>query len=420
MLKTLKRLAWEDLRYEEERWPLWRWDKNLRYIARSFAHLPNPKTPEDHLHYTLAARYLAAAPWQERAQGPSIPCAAVGDLMWLRDGYEDFLSPGVQRAIRDTKLLFANLETPIDQTRPVKKWVYETIHYNAPPTYLHPWLQSKDRQHVFSLCNNHALDQGIEGLKATRHNVLSTPRSSCVGGPNDPQEAVVHLQLHDTRFAVIGTTFGINDQEKHPPPQGIPRVLFGARTQEPKWTQVEKLLTRARQSNPDWIVWMAHWGYEYEYWPDARIRQHAHRLFEMGADIILGTSPHVLQPVEVLSINGWDSAAPVQLQRPGPPRPGILAWSLGNFASIIPTVGCQTSAILHMDLGRTPSGTPTLHGLRASPTVCMRALGEDWMKARVLTLPEYKARPRLFRPWKAYQQHAQNILGPLLQRERTP
>ena len=34
-MSRLRRFLWEDLRYENGRWPLWRWDQNLRYIAKS-------------------------------------------------------------------------------------------------------------------------------------------------------------------------------------------------------------------------------------------------------------------------------------------------------------------------------------------------------------------------------------------------
>ena len=60
-----------------------------------------------------------------------------------------------------------------------------------------------------------------------------------------------------------------------------------------------------------------HWGNGYQR-PLPRQREVAARLVEAGADVILGTHPHVLQPVE------W-------VERGG--RRALVAYSLGNFIS---------------------------------------------------------------------------------------
>jgi poly-gamma-glutamate synthesis protein (capsule biosynthesis protein) len=172
---------------------------------------------------------------------------------------------------------------------------------------------------------------------------------------------------------------------------------------------VARLIEEARALRPDWIIALPHWGYEFEYWPDACMRADAHRLIGMGCDVLLGSSPHVLQPVEVVSVNGWDARAPTQIARQeGPPRPGIIAYSLGNLASILPTAGCQVGTLLGLRLS-----DRTLLGLDAMPTVCRRALGCSFLAARVCLLQE--ATP-LISPSdaRAYRRHAERALSPLL------
>ena len=62
-----------------------------------------------------------------------------------------------------------------------------------------------------------------------------------------------------------------------------------------------------------------HWGTEYAAGPDEGQRRWAERFVELGADVILGCHPHVLQPVEELAVPDG-RAVPV-------------FWSLGNFVS---------------------------------------------------------------------------------------
>ena len=75
---------------------------------------------------------------------------------------------------------------------------------------------------------------------------------------------------------------------------------------------------RRARALADAVVVSIHWGDEYHHQPLPRQREVAARLVEAGADVILGTHPHVLQPVE------W-------VERGG--RRGLVAFSLGNFIS---------------------------------------------------------------------------------------
>lgn len=410
---------YEEVRYEAGRWPLWRWDQNLRYIAKSLAHRSEPSTEADARHHARMADYLRRRPWPEAvAHHPVSRWMAVGDLMWLRDGYADFLSAGLVERLEGADAIFANLETPVDPSRPVQRWVYETLHYNAPPSYLDAWRRiSTPAPRVMSVVNNHAVDQGIAGLRATRREIEARPDMVCVGGADRLEDAVRLVVVGGERVAVVATTFGVNHLEREPEaPAGVPVVGFGDPRVETDWGLVARLLDIARRHRPDQIVMMPHWGYEYEYWPDERMRADARRLVTMGFDVILGSSPHVLQPVEVFSVDGWDRSCPVQIERGGAPRPAVVAWSLGDFASVIPTVACQTGAVLSLRWGRSADGNRTLADVSATPTVTMRGLGQRWIEAGVTTLEEYRHRPVRGRPWAPYDAHAARMLGPLMGR----
>ncbi len=395
--EKLREVFYERIRYENGRWPLWRWDMNLRYIAKNLFHRPTPWSKKDEEHYLSMASYLDKNNGRASASASShesdVKMMAVGDLMWIRSGFAEILSPGVQNHLAQAEMVLANMETPIVPEKKVPRLVYETLHYNAPLSYLNPWLnQNPVVPHLFSLCNNHPLDQGWEGLEITRSSIENAQENfSCLGGGENLEQAIAHLTIKEMRFAVIGLTFDINHKEKFSGlPLGVPLVGFGNPDSPPDWEKVEKLISLARLSNPDWIVLMPHWGYEYEYWPDELMRKHAYRLIEMGVDIILGTSPHVLQPLELISVNGYDKKCPVQIEREGKPRQACIIYSLGNFASIMPTIPCQTGAILSLSLSKQGD----INQLSVFPTVCKRGLGKSWLDAKVLSFEEYKKHPR--------------------------
>ena len=53
------------------------------------------------------------------------------------------------------------------------------------------------------------------------------------------------------------------------------------------------------RSQADLVVLYAHWGEEYRERPGQTIEEQAHQLIEAGADLIIGSHPHVIQSTEL-------------------------------------------------------------------------------------------------------------------------
>jgi len=390
---------YEGIRYEDGRWPLFRWDKNLRYIVKSLVHRRTPWTMDDRRHHTRARAYLESGAWQREVVNPARLIAG-GDLMWIRSGFHGALARGLRARIAEADLAIVNLETPMVPERPVPRLVYETLHYNSPPSYLDAWHGA--RSCAVSICNNHALDQGMYGLRRTRE-VIRDQGLSALGGAL-AGDAIASLHAGDLSIGLLGITYGINHLDGAPP-AGIPVARFGDPGHEPDWATIARLIDAARRAGPDLVILAAHWGFEYEYWPAATQRAHAQRLVEFGVDVIVGSSPHVLQPIEMVSVDGADPACPLQARRGGPPRFALIAWSLGNLATIMPTLPCRVGALLEIDVGRDARGTPAFTGLRAIPTVSGRGLGARWLDAATLPLDDEGP----------YHAHARAMLGRLIE-----
>ena len=92
----------------------------------------------------------------------------------------------------------------------------------------------------------------------------------------------------------------------------------------------------------DIIAACFHWGEEYHFVPSAHQRRAAEAALAGGAHLLIGTHPHVLQPMEV-SLASSDHGADARL----------VAWSLGNFVSFQRTLPRERSCVLAVEVEKT-------------------------------------------------------------------
>lgn len=182
-------------------------------------------------------------------------------------------------------LAIANLEGAITTTSPVR---------SSGPLLIPPAAAASLAGAGFDLlglANNHALDAGAQGL-------IEMARLLGKAG----------IQTVKDGESVVQTSRGL-------------KIAFLAWNEfSPKRDQDLPGLVRSLHRDADIVIVLAHWGQEYQRHPDAQQRRLAGQLLEAGADIILGSHPHVVQDVQLVPAEG--SQAPARL----------VAFSLGNFA----------------------------------------------------------------------------------------
>ena len=108
---------------------------------------------------------------------------------------------------------------------------------------------------------------------------------------------------------------------------------------------VKEDLEKAKTMKPDFIIMFLHWGEEHELNEDANQRGVAQILHEWGADIIIGSHPHVVQPIKkehFIHSKKNDYF--------------LVAYSLGNFISSQPFVNTEGGIIFEVDLKRVETG----------------------------------------------------------------
>jgi poly-gamma-glutamate synthesis protein (capsule biosynthesis protein) len=168
-----------------------------------------------------------------------------------------------------------------------------------------------------SVANNHTLDFGREALLQTLAHLKAASLSAAGAGKNaaDAHKPVL-LTADGRRVALVAASrvlpAGWHAGASHP---GIAGAYDPA-----------KLLRAIAAARPsaDVVVAYLHWGVERAPLPEAYQRKLARRCIDAGADLVIGSHPHVLQGFEYY-------------------KDKLIAYSLGNFVF---TNHGKTTAIL--------------------------------------------------------------------------
>ncbi len=270
-----------------------------------------------------AALALAARLAGAQAAGAKEACRPAGLLLtFLGDVMAhgvNFRAPDYAAAYRPVRaflqrdsLTFANLETPVDPSRDSSTYPL----FNVGLAYLDAAVGAGIE--VFSLANNHAFDQGPEGLAATIGSLQAAGRRSYrriwyAGTQADPRGtfAPVEILLEGWRIGFLAATQELN----LPLPQ--PYVLKADYASE---AESEAFVQLVREAAPryDLFVVSYHGGREYARQPEPGRVRFFRRLLEAGADVVWGHHPHVLQDYELVD---------------RPEGRGLALYSTGNFLS---------------------------------------------------------------------------------------
>ncbi|WP_281886013.1 CapA family protein [Paenibacillus sp. YYML68] len=241
-------------------------------------------------------------------QAQQVKLAFVGDVMFagkvddlvVKHGY-DYPFKYVKTLLEAADITAANLETPITTRGDAQTKEYV---YRSSPNVL-PEL-TKAGIDLVNLANNHSMDYGKEGLLDTlrhldEHGVLR------VGAGVDADEAYGYtiVEKQGMKLAYIGTSHVLPAVSwlsgKGKPGISVPHTS----------KQVLESIAKARQE-ADLVIVVAHWGEERKPYPVKEQTELAHAFIDAGADLIIGSHPHVLQGFEQYK-GKW------------------IAYSLGNF-----------------------------------------------------------------------------------------
>ncbi len=163
---------------------------------------------------------------------------------------------------------------------------------------------------------NHTLDRGAEAMRSCLEYWRKNHPDVTVIGMQDTKEqaaGITVVEKNGIKIAMLNYTYyAINyagEAAIKKEPYLVNRLIE---------SEVKADLALA-EAQADFTVVAVHWGEEYKHTPSNNQKYWARIFLDGGADLVLGTHPHVLQPVEWMEDSDGNRM--------------LVYWSLGNFVN---------------------------------------------------------------------------------------
>ncbi len=243
--------------------------------------------------------------------------------------------------------------------------------------------------------NNHSADRGKKGILSTidRLDSLAIPHT----GTFKDQAARDSLyppviEKNGFRLALLNYTYGTNGIKVQPP--AIVNML--------EKNTIAADIQKAKQKNPDAVILFLHWGTEYDTIPGKAQTELAGYLFGLGADLIIGSHPHVIQRME----RTMDETTM---------KDRLVVYSLGNFVSNQRRMNTDGGTIVRVELSK--NGDKVNISNAGYYLTWVYTPIENYRKKFFIlpcqefeTLPEFFAKPSDYEKMKLFIRNSRNLL----------
>ncbi|MFD0675168.1 CapA family protein [Cohnella sp. GCM10027633] len=258
----------------------------------------------------------------DEEQDETITLSAVGDIMFhqtqLDSGYNeasgtyDFkpFFEEVKPIIESADLAVANFETTTGGTDEYAHMGYP--RFNSPDESIDALRYAGFD--VLSTANNHSLDTGRNGVVRTLEQIHRRELDTVGTYAGKPESRVLLKTVKGMKLAFLSYTESMNGLESSLAPAERDTMINVIDKEK-----IKQDIADAKALNADFVIAFMHWGVEYAREPSAAQRELATWMAEAGVDIILGSHPHVIQPLETIEA--------------GDGRRTYVAYSMGNFIS---------------------------------------------------------------------------------------
>lgn len=228
-----------------------------------------------------------------------VSIAVTGDVMLARNvpGVLSFdTSPydGVSNVTSNVDLLLINFESASTSSYPAVKG---DVPLNCDPSYVP--LAKGNNLTVAALANNHVCDHGIDGMKDTIKHVSDAGMIPIGAGANeDEAHRPANVMVKDRNITILNYMDSNNFAE-----YGYD-VMPYANGSSPGYSAynsqvAQKQINESRQNGSDFIIVFMHYGNEYSMSPNEDQTRISHELIDYGADVVIGSHPHVTQGIEM-------------------------------------------------------------------------------------------------------------------------
>ena len=255
-----------------------------------------PKTTEKHEHKTKTSK---------------LSLIMVGDGLIHSSVYNDAYKDGkydftnqislIKPIVKNYDLAFYNQETILGGTE-IGLSDYPT--FNTPQEFGDAMLDAGFN--LVNLASNHTMDRGEKAIQKSceywKNKDALSAGSYC---SKEDSEKIVIKEKNGIKYTMLAYTYGTNGI---PVPEGK-EYLVNLYSDEKAKADIEKVRDKV-----DLLLVSMHWGTEYQTTPTEEQKREAQYLASLGVDIIIGTHPHVVEPVTYIDDT-------------------LVIYSLGNFIS---------------------------------------------------------------------------------------
>ncbi|GBF12265.1 CapA family protein [Tepidibacillus sp. HK-1] len=319
-----------------------------------------------------------------------IVVSAVGDiLMWNsqieaaripnKGSYSfDHMFTEIAPYLKRADLTIGNLETTLSGRE--KKYQQKNEKTGYPmfncPDELAPALK-KAGFDVITTANNHCMDRGIKGLKRTL-DVLDHFNIEHTGTFRTYKESknLLIKTIKGIKIGILNYTYGTN---YIPVPKDHPWLV--------NRIHLKKILTDLYLIKPkvDVTIISLHFGREFHRYPSKKQIEITNTLLKHGADIILGSHPHVIQPMIFKDITRFD----------GTTKKGIVINSLGNFISkrMWKNIHTESGVIVNITVEKNEKGETNIKKIDYVPTWTQQNHKLRKIRYRVLPIEKFLRQP---------------------------
>lgn len=254
----------------------------------------------------------------EKKENTEVSILAAGDIMFhmpqidaarKSDGQFDF-APSFQYIKKyndQVDLSIANLETV---TAGNDRGFFGFPQFNSPHESIFGIKEAGFD--ILSTANNHSLDQKKEGIINTL-NYIEDYGLKSVGTYKERDTEPLIEEINEISFGFLAYTYGLNGLDGYLTEDEL-SYMINLIDEE----KIRKDIEDLKEREVDIIVVSMHWGNEYHRQPSDYQMELGHKLVDWGANIVLGSHPHVIQKAERVKKDNRDN---------------FIIYSMGNFLS---------------------------------------------------------------------------------------
>ena len=294
--------------------------------------------------------------WKGPIRGERITIVAVGDMLMHPDvsglafkadgsiNYDYIFEPVLDETL-NADLAIVNNEVPFGGN--------EIGLRNYPAFNVFTELGDAEAKAGFDVilnATNHVRDMGTRGIERTLEFWKKYPDILTVGAHLDEADynALHIFEVKGVKIAVFNYVYGVNAGVDVARPYLIDLMT------PPYIEKIQAELLRAERE-ADFTIVCPHWGEEYRLKQTSSQVEFARFFTECGADLIIGTHPHCLEPIKVItSPNGNQS---------------LCYYSLGNYISMQDETISMLGGLAKVTLLIGPDGKPVIDAHELQPIV---------------------------------------------------